>query len=126
MKAGGAYVPVDPEYPEERIRYMLEDTGAGIILSNKESRAKLPVSEDFEIISLDEDIDLIKKKPADKLQTDLKPNNLAYVIYTSGSTGQPKGAMNEHARNCKQISMGAGLFQINFRRFSFTEDNILF
>ena len=42
LKAGGAYVPIDPEYPQERISYMLQDTGAAIMISSKESRSKLP------------------------------------------------------------------------------------
>jgi amino acid adenylation domain-containing protein len=89
MKAGGAYVPIDPEYPAERIDYMLSDTGASFAISNPSYAGKLNVS----II----DIKDAKEQPDAKPQVVIAPGNLAYVIYTSGSTGKPKGAMNEHS-----------------------------
>ena len=62
LKAGGAYVPIDPEYPaDKRISYMLEDTGASIILSSKASRGHLPVRSGVTVIELDEDWKLIGK-----------------------------------------------------------------
>jgi amino acid adenylation domain-containing protein len=95
MKAGGAYVPVDPSYPEDRISYMLEDTGASIVLSNKENSDRLQGTS-ASVIALDEDWKLIEKEKSDNLQTIISPTQLAYVIYTSGSTGRPKGVMIEH------------------------------
>jgi non-ribosomal peptide synthetase component F len=94
LKAGGAYVPIDPEYPEERISYMLEDTGASIIVSSKESRLKLP-NTDIEIIEIDSDWSRLNGQlPTTNYQlSTLTPHNLAYVLYTSGSTGKPKGVM---------------------------------
>jgi len=99
LKAGGAYVPIDPEYPAERISYMLEDTAASIIISSKASRSKLQASENIEIIELDNDwstgvgqLSTFNCQPST-----LKPHHLAYVIYTSGSTGKPKGVMNQHS-----------------------------
>ncbi|CAN5804272.1 hypothetical protein BH11BAC3_BH11BAC3_38380 [soil metagenome] len=97
LKAGGAYVPVDPEYPEDRIRYMLEDTAATIILTTDGSKDVLPLSDKYTIISLDGDWENIAKQPATKVANELKVSNPAYVIYTSGSTGKPKGVINEHA-----------------------------
>ena len=97
LKSGGAYVPVDPEYPQERINYMLEDTGAAILVSSQEGRSELKTSGVIEIIELDKDWETISSKPIYNLQTSVQPHNLAYVTYTSGSTGKPKGVMIEHA-----------------------------
>ena len=91
LKAGAAYVPIDPEYPEERIHYMLADTAAAIIISSKENITKLPNTHGIEIIDLKGDWPVISKQSADNLQIVPDPNNLAYVLYTSGSTGKPKG-----------------------------------
>jgi amino acid adenylation domain-containing protein len=95
LKAGGAYVPIDPEYPGERINYMLSDTHAKLIISSKASRDRL-LETDIEIIELDGNIEEINSYPSHPVSNSLKPANLAYVIYTSGSTGQPKGVMIEH------------------------------
>ena len=91
LKAGAAYVPIDPEYPAERISYMLEDTQSMVVISSYESRNKLFVSEKVEVIELDRDWKLICNHPVENIQTQIKPHHLAYVIYTSGSTGKPKG-----------------------------------
>jgi amino acid adenylation domain-containing protein len=101
LKAGGAYVPIDPEYPQERIRYMLEDTAASIIITSKQSRSKLPASESIETIELDSDWSTANSQlptTNSRLSTPNSqlPTSLAYVIYTSGSTGKPKGVMIEH------------------------------
>ncbi|MBA2762483.1 MAG: AMP-binding protein, partial [Segetibacter sp.] len=96
IKAGGAYVPIDPEYPHERINYILEDTKATLLVANKESKAKLKGRPDVEVIELNVDDSTISIQPLYNLRISIVPKNLAYVIYTSGSTGTPKGVMNEH------------------------------
>ena len=96
LKAGGAYVPIDPEYPADRINYMLEDTGAGVIVSSAAGKGKLPAGAQAKIITIDADWERISKEAAANLQISLTPHNLAYVIYTSGSTGRPKGVLVEH------------------------------
>ena len=96
LKAGGAYVPIDPEYPQERISYMIEDIGATIIVSSQQSRSKILAAISWDIIELDGDWLNIGKEAVVNLQTDTQPHHLAYVIYTSGSTGKPKGVMIEH------------------------------
>ncbi|MGI8582286.1 MAG: amino acid adenylation domain-containing protein, partial [Chitinophagaceae bacterium] len=96
LKAGGAYVPIDPEYPDERIAYMMEDTGAKMVLSSKKNRSTLQSLIGVEIIELDLDWSVISKQSSSNLQIDIQPHHLAYVIYTSGSTGKPKGVMIEH------------------------------
>jgi amino acid adenylation domain-containing protein/non-ribosomal peptide synthase protein (TIGR01720 family) len=76
LKAGGAYVPIDPAYPEERRRFMLNDLGAAIVLDEAQVR----------------EVDGPDTAPPRAIDR----RNLAYMIYTSGSTGQPKGALNTH------------------------------
>ncbi|MCW3089278.1 MAG: linear pentadecapeptide gramicidin synthetase LgrD, partial [Ferruginibacter sp.] len=92
LKAGGVYVPVDPEYPAERISYMLEDTGATMVVSSRESRLNLPTFSRGEIIEVDGvHRQLIGSQPATNLSVPVATDYLVYVIYTSGSTGRPKG-----------------------------------
>ncbi|MGE5632635.1 MAG: amino acid adenylation domain-containing protein [Caulobacteraceae bacterium] len=92
LKAGGAYLPIDPEYPHDRIEYMLEDSGTDILLTQSDFQDVIAFK--GEIVILD-DMRLYKGS-FDNLETINKPDNLAYVIYTSGSTGKPKGVMIEH------------------------------
>ncbi|MDU0154791.1 surfactin non-ribosomal peptide synthetase SrfAA [Bacillus cabrialesii] len=89
LKAGGAYVPIDPEFPAERIQYILEDCGADFILT--ESKVAAPAA-DAELIDFDRAI----AEGAESLTADVNARNLAYIIYTSGTTGRPKGVMIEH------------------------------
>ncbi|RJE89650.1 amino acid adenylation domain-containing protein [Paenibacillus sp. 1011MAR3C5] len=91
LKTGAAYVPIDPAYPEERIRYMLEDSGAKLVLTNidgTEGHYPVPLLDLRSAASFDEN--------GDNPEIRSEPSDLAYIIYTSGSTGQPKGAMIEH------------------------------
>ena len=96
LKSGAAYVPMDPEYPAERIHFMVEDTGATIVVSSKEGRSKLKNLPKVEVIELDTEWINISSRPGVNLKTFVQPHHLAYVIYTSGSTGKPKGVMIEH------------------------------
>jgi amino acid adenylation domain-containing protein len=95
LLAGAAYVPIDPEFPVSRMRYVLGDTKASVVVTNKASIKKLPVIEGVEVIQLTDEA--VYSQSTGKCKTDLKPSDLAYVIYTSGSTGKPKGVMIEHA-----------------------------
>jgi len=96
LKAGGVYVPIDPDYPEERINYILEDTGAAIVISSSACAHKLAGTSGINIISLDEEASRINRFAATAPGIALTPSQLAYIIYTSGSTGRPKGVMLEH------------------------------
>ncbi|XZF14515.1 non-ribosomal peptide synthetase family protein [Chitinophagaceae bacterium MMS25-I14] len=97
LKAGGAYVPVDPNYPAGRIRFILEDTAAGMLITTKAlaAKASVPVNQ---IICIDNDTVLqsLRKQPTGNLLYKIEPSDLAYIIYTSGSTGTPKGVLIEH------------------------------
>lgn len=92
LKAGGAYVPVDPEYPEDRIRFMLEDSGAKLLLTQAHLEQRVSFAGD--IVSLDKTASY--KEDVSNLEPAAGPGNLAYVIYTSGTTGKPKGTLIEH------------------------------
>jgi natural product biosynthesis luciferase-like monooxygenase protein len=104
LKAGGAYVPVDPQYPAERVAYMLENTGAGLVLSSRKSKSRITVKQ-ITLIDMDADWKTISKEPVSAVHTSLLPENMAYMIYTSGSTGNPKGVMIEH-RNLVNFIFG--------------------
>lgn len=92
LKAGGAYLPIDPGYPEERIRYMLEDSGTGMLLIQK--HLKDGIRFQGEILELD-DREIYHGSGTNPPLVN-QPEDLAYVLYTSGSTGRPKGVMVEH------------------------------
>ncbi|MEH2027051.1 non-ribosomal peptide synthase/polyketide synthase [Nostoc sp.] len=97
LKAGGAYVALDPEYPQERLRFMLEDAGVSVLLTQQQLVEKLPQHQ-ARVVYLDSDWQLISQLSQENLISGVQENNLGYVIYTSGSTGQPKGvAMNQVA-----------------------------
>ena len=92
LKAGGAYLPLDIAYPRDRLAFMLEDTRAPVLLTQRALVAQLPPHR-AKLICLDE---VAAEGPAENPISGAKPNHLAYVIYTSGSTGKPKGVLLEH------------------------------
>ena len=96
LKAGGAYVPLDPTNPLKRLRFMLEDAGAKILLTEQRFIEQLPENA-IETVCLDAEWETIRRENEANLKTKVVAENLAYVIYTSGSTGQPKGSMIRHA-----------------------------
>jgi len=94
LRSGAAYLPFDPEYPPQRLAFMLHDAGVEILLTQTELRENLP-ADTIKIVEVNADhTDLAPREPNDGPST--TPDNLAYVIYTSGSTGQPKGAQITH------------------------------
>ncbi|MCA2718480.1 non-ribosomal peptide synthetase [Microcystis sp. M169S2] len=95
LKAGGAYLPLAPDYPTERLLFMLEDSQASFLITHSSLLAKLPPYQ-ATLICLDEIEEQIAQYCQDNLQNGLTVSNLANVIYTSGSTGKPKGVMVEH------------------------------
>ncbi|MGB7605871.1 MAG: amino acid adenylation domain-containing protein [Lutisporaceae bacterium] len=100
LKAGGAYLPIDPEYPADRINYMLEDSGAKLLLTYS-YLIEEPLK-DKQILLLDNE-DLYTGN-MDNLNNINKSTDLIYVIYTSGTTGKPKGVMLEHKNLVNYIS----------------------
>jgi amino acid adenylation domain-containing protein/FkbM family methyltransferase len=94
LKAGGAYVPLDPSYPAERLRFMLADAGAPVLLTQQRLLSSVPPHH-ATVVCLDTDWETIAQSCAATAAP--ASENLAYMIYTSGSTGLPKGAMTTHA-----------------------------
>jgi amino acid adenylation domain-containing protein len=96
LKAGGAYVPLDPSYPEDRLRYMVNDAAVEIIISESYVADKF-VSYPCELLNLDTEWkNKISRHPILNLKNLAHRHNLAYLIYTSGSTGKPKGTLVTH------------------------------
>ncbi|WDF57315.1 non-ribosomal peptide synthetase [Mucilaginibacter sp. KACC 22063] len=104
LKAGAAYVPVDPDYPAERVAWLLNDTQAALILSQRylEEQGKL-IFPEGRIIFIDPDEPFYKKNNINNLIQNCTSADLAYVIYTSGTTGKPKGVMVEHRSVTNEI-----------------------
>ncbi|MFJ9426506.1 amino acid adenylation domain-containing protein [Streptomyces sp. NPDC101249] len=109
--AGGSYVPLSPEYPEERIAYMLADAGVDIVITQEFLRSALQelAPSGVRVLTLDdvpsESAAASLGEPGSALlaEPDVRPDDLAYVIYTSGSTGKPKGVMVEHRSIVSQM-----------------------
>ncbi|MCV9934565.1 amino acid adenylation domain-containing protein, partial [Flavobacterium sp. LS1R47] len=112
LKAGGAYVPIDPSLPQERIDYVLEDTQAQIILSQRhlENSPKLPQEK---VVYIDLSEELYRTQAKTNLPQQSQSNDLAYVIYTSGTTGKPKGAMLNHSGIVNRIEWMQNRYPLN-------------
>jgi len=95
LKAGGVFVPLDRAYPEARLRFMLEDSHAAVLLSDRDFMACLP---DVPVrrVGLDGEWETISRLDSPNFDSRSRPDNLAYMMYTSGSTGRPKGVCVTH------------------------------
>ncbi|MES2355414.1 MAG: amino acid adenylation domain-containing protein [Pseudomonadota bacterium] len=115
LAAGSPYIPIDPNWPQERIHFLLKDTQTRIVVTSRKQRLPaLPA--DVQVIFVDPELERFPDTPLSSAQSE---DDLAYVIYTSGSTGVPKGVMINH---CAALNTVA---DIN-RRFSVTESDVLF
>jgi amino acid adenylation domain-containing protein len=92
MKAGGAYIPLDPNYPDDRLEFMLADACPDVLVTQGEMHASPPSDNAAVVVRLDAPGALDGAGEEDP-PTVSGPDDLAYIIYTSGSTGQPKGVM---------------------------------
>jgi len=95
LKAGGAYVSLDPDYPRERLQFILEDSQVPILLTQKHLNEQLPKFQG-KVVHLDKDWGKIETYSSKNPHLQCTPNSLLYVIYTSGSTGKPKGCLITH------------------------------
>lgn len=108
LLSGGAYLPLSPEYPEDRLRYMIEDSRTAVVFCQEKLKARLAelAPRGTRVVTLTEAEAFARSRaeagPRDS-DTGLRPNHLAYIIYTSGSTGKPKGVMIEHASIVNQM-----------------------
>ena len=108
LRSGGAYLPLSPEYPEERLRYMIEDSRTGIVFTQRQLKEKLAAlaPRGTRIVTLEDAAgcaEPLGTSGEDACAPGLRPDHLAYVIYTSGSTGKPKGVMIEHRSIVNQM-----------------------
>lgn len=105
LKAGGVYVPLDPTNPQERLKFIIEDSQISILLTQASLAENLSINS-LSVINLDTDWQKIARESTNNLPTWVNGANLAYIIYTSGSTGIPKGVLIEHqaiAYHCQNI-----------------------
>jgi amino acid adenylation domain-containing protein len=105
LKAGGAYMSLDPSQPVERLRFMLADAGAEVVLTEQHLRERLPPNPG-RVISIDTDWDSIAAESAENSAGMVTAENLAVIIYTSGSTGRPKGVGLPHRGLCNRLLWG--------------------
>ncbi|MGH7756620.1 MAG: amino acid adenylation domain-containing protein, partial [Vulcanimicrobiaceae bacterium] len=112
LKAGAAYLPLDPGYPAERTQFMLEDSGARLVITAPAQRKRIPAG--FTAIDLVDAHDRIGRFPTEPPARAVAPVDRAYVIYTSGSTGRPKGVMIEHRNTLARLAWAAATFADDF------------
>lgn len=122
LKSGAAYMPMDPDYPDERLIYMLEDTEAPVIISDAahaERLASLDVPRQPVVLRVDTDKSAIDAQPIERQNTlqDDYADTAACVLFTSGSTGRPKGVLNTHT--------GLARLAINNRFFDCRADDVM-
>lgn len=119
LKAGGAYLPLDPEHPPERIRGILEDSGASLLLAGTKWIRTLPAFQgetlDLDALATTAALELPLGEEETVLPPQAGPEHLAYVIYTSGSTGQPKGVMVEHRAAINRLHWMQTAYPLNER-----------
>lgn len=108
MKSGAAYLPLDPDYPSDRIHYMIEDAKVHAVISQR-SHGQFTNALTVPVLLTDADSDELSAQSISNPATEVAPANIAYTIYTSGSTGKPKGVMVEH-RNV--VNFFAGMDQL--------------
>jgi amino acid adenylation domain-containing protein len=112
LKAGGAYVPLAPEYPKERLAFMLEDASPLLLLTQERLSAALPRHR-VPVVCIDACEDAVAQESPADLANAATAENLAYVIYTSGSTGKPKGVMVSHANVARLLDATQPWFQFS-------------
>ncbi|HEY4640151.1 MAG TPA: amino acid adenylation domain-containing protein [Thermoanaerobaculia bacterium] len=95
LKTGGAYLPLDPEYPAERLAYMVEDAGARVVITEQKWESQLSGQREM-LIVLDAERTALEQQSNERLAVQATGESIAYIIYTSGSTGQPKGVIVPH------------------------------
>jgi amino acid adenylation domain-containing protein len=102
LKAGGVYIPLDPNYPTDRLSYMLNDSRAAILLTQQDVLNHLPLTS-ARTVCLDHEWERIRGEAESEPRSWVEAENLAYLIYTSGSTGNPKGVMITHKGLCNLV-----------------------
>ena len=109
LKAGGAYVPLDVAYPQEQLAFILEDSGARVVITQQDLLEKLPPHE-APTVCVDSEQEESETAGFDAARGALSPDHVAYVIYTSGSTGRPKGVAVSHRAIVNRLLWGQEVY----------------
>lgn len=112
LKAGAAFLPLDPQYPEDRIRFMVKDTGTDLILTQDKYRESLRDLK-TDLFCTDSEWEKIDTSHTDYELPDVGAEDLAYIIYTSGSTGTPKGVMVTFGNLLSYTLMAVGEYKLS-------------
>src|SRR5436305_5597922 len=112
LKAGGTYVPLDPNYPIERLTFMLEETLPTLVLTQTDLLPDLPTLPG-QTLCLDDAWHNLTCEACTNPNAPVSPENLAYIIYTSGSTGRPKGVMITQQGLANHVQWGSQYFQVS-------------
>ena len=125
LKSGAAYVPIDPTYPAERLKYMLDDSAINIVITQQELIGVLPESQ-ARLLLIDSDWPEIEKQSSENPDIAIKPEHLAYMIYTSGSTGRPKGTLITHRGLLNYLNWAHEAYPLTEGRGSLVHSTIAF
>ena len=114
LKAGGAYIPLDPEIPAERVSFIMEDSGAKLIITSDEILERISsIRDQYPIFNINQ-LNLLDEFSDSKPdEINRSSNDLCYIIYTSGTTGKPKGVLLEHRNVVNYISGAQLIYPIN-------------
>ncbi|MGE0674552.1 MAG: AMP-binding protein, partial [Methylibium sp.] len=125
LKAGAGFVPLDPEYPDDRLSYMLTDCAAAVVLTTRATASRVPPSGAV-VVEIDTLEPQLSELPDDNLSTAGSPEDVAYTLYTSGSTGRPKGVLVPHRGIsnhmqwvCDELQLGPSDRLLQFTSISF-------
>ena len=116
LKAGGAYVPIDPAYPLQRFRYLVQDSQVSVLLTHRAVPEGLN-AELTKVVPLESHWSRIAKHPESSPQSAAEGSSLSYIIYTSGSTGKPKGVMVSHENLINSTMARLGYYSLAPGRF---------
>jgi amino acid adenylation domain-containing protein len=124
LSAGAGYLPLAPEYPAERLSYMIETSGARVVFTQQRlaATAAALTPPGTAVVTWEMAAEFARTRPADADQPadqppeELRPHHLAYVIFTSGSTGRPKGVMIEHRSIVNQLHWLQDAYRLDHRR----------
>lgn len=111
LKVGAAYVPIDPEYPQDRIAYILDDIATDFVITTQQHQNKIPTVFSAAIITYTSE--LLAAYSTAQTTVSVYPSDIAYVIYTSGSTGKPKGVMNAHSGLYNRLLWAQDSYQLD-------------
>src|SRR5579864_3545095 len=110
LKAGGAYEALDPHYPAERLKFMVDDSSIAVLMTQSGLLEKLPGP--ARVISIDTEVAEIARQSGEDVGLTLHPENVAYVIYTSGSTGRPRGVAIQHGSANALLQWAREVFRV--------------